>query len=135
MSPAGIFKSPDTKHCYTPVLGLGSKIRILETEDFSAIESMSFTFSGSGFNVVVRQCVLFTKDTDVNQAAAAQKKKKKKKKIKKRNRNTLIRPTVGKFTSHRPKRMCDQTGRLKPFDSVKSHPSGEAILCKCRDNK
>lgn len=39
----------------------------METEDFSAIESMSFAFSVSGFDVVASQCVLVWRDIDVNQ--------------------------------------------------------------------
>lgn len=82
----------------------------MKTEDFSTIGSVSFTFSVSGFNVAAHQCVLFRKDTDANQdlAAAAQ---------------------------LQSKRICDQSGRLKPFDSVKSHLGGGAILCKCRDGE
>lgn len=39
----------------------------METGDFSTIESMSFAFSVSGFDVVANQCVLVWRDIDVNQ--------------------------------------------------------------------
>lgn len=46
----------------------------MQTGDFSTIESMSFAFSVSGFDVVADQRVLFWRDIDVNQdfSAAAQ---------------------------------------------------------------
>lgn len=43
----------------------------METGDFCTIESMSFTFSGSGFDVVADQCVLVWRDIDVNQDFSA----------------------------------------------------------------
>lgn len=43
----------------------------METEDFSTIESVSFAFSVSGFDVVADQSVLVWRDTDVNQNFSA----------------------------------------------------------------
>lgn len=57
--------------CNTTIFCWDLKLECMETGDFSTIESMSFAFTVSGFDVVADQCVLVWRDIDVNQDFSA----------------------------------------------------------------